>query len=709
MNKELIFISDFTHTATGTYATNLIPYPIASIKSHLLHFSKYSHYYEVRIFKDPQKFITSYLNHKPALVGLSNYVWNLELSYAIAKEIKQRHPDTLIVSGGPNFPLDYKSREEWLQNHPYIDIYIIGEAEEPFTKVVDVWHETHNIEKVKTAGIMGCYSLIDGKLCKAGDISPRIQNLDDIPSPYLQGYLDEFLEDPKLSPLLESNRGCPFSCTFCVDGIKERSKVYNKSVERFEKELEYIAQRYKGKVLTLADLNFGMYARDIEISNTIAKVKEKYNYPYYIQVSTGKNNKPRVLECAKILKGSMSLAASVQSLDKDVLLKIKRNNISEQELVEMTRAGNDMSANTYSEVILALPGDSKEKHMQTVLKLADADMKLISMYQCMVLEGSELGSRFSRQLYQIGTKFRVLPRCFGIYDFDGKEILAAEIEEICVTTDSLSLEDYYECRSFALTEGLFYQDRILFELYRFLRNFDIKPSDMLPILHSRRMELSPEITDLYHSFDKDTRTELWDSREELQNFITSDKSVIQRYIKGELGINVLFKHRAIATLQLADIIHEVAFQIASELLKKKDLQSYEIYKQYLLELQIFSTLRKRNVFDFEKTYKHSFTYDFKKLTENDFEGFPEKLEPPVTALFYTTEEQKEMIKVQLIERGSDILGIGKILSRTLGSMLQRNVDFHEASRKETTTEKMMREIKILEKDVGINQSPGEFV
>ena len=120
-----------------------------------------------------------------------------------------------------------------------------------------------------------------------------------------------------------------------------------------------------------------------------------------IQVSTGKNNKPKVLQCAEILKGSMSLAASVQSLDKEVLLKIKRDNISEEQLLDMTKAGNKISANTYSEVILALPGDSKQKHMETVLKLADADMNLISTYQCMILEGSELGSKNSRDVWKL--------------------------------------------------------------------------------------------------------------------------------------------------------------------------------------------------------------------------------------------------------------------------------------------------------------------
>ena len=705
--KESITICDFTHTDWGS--TNFVPYPIASIKSNVLHFSKYKNKLEIDIFKDPKKFIKAFLPKNPKLVGFSNYIWNAELSYEIAKEIKLRSPETLVIFGGPNFPLDDKSREEWLRNHPSVDLYIIGEAEQPFTDIVDLWYETRSIEKVKDSGVMGCYSIKDNLFCKTGDFSPRVTKLDDIPSPYLEGYLDEFLNDPKLTPLLESNRGCPFTCTFCVDGIKDRSKVYSKEVSRFEKELEYIATHFKGKVLNLADLNFGMYNRDIEISKAIARVKEKFNYPYYIQVCTGKNNKARVLECVDILKGSMGLSASVQSLDKDVLLKIKRNNISEDQLLEMTKAGSKISDNTYSEVILALPGDSKEKHMKTVLKLADAGMDTICMYQCMILVGSELGSNDSVQKWKMDTKFRVLPGQYGAYDFDGKEILCAEIEEICITTESLTLDDYYECRSFALTEALFYQDRILMGLYRFLKNFEIKPSELLTILHNNRHKFSEKLTSLYSSFDYDTKTELWDSKEKLKKFIKSDRTVIDRYYKGELGVNVLFKHRAIAALNLMDEIHDEAFKIAEVLMKTKVPDAFSEYYDYLLELKEFSKLRKKNVFDYIQRYEFEFNYDFKKVMEEEFEWLPEKLDKPIKVVFFTNNDKKAVIKKQIVERGSDINGIGKILSRIPGHVLLRDVEFDDIKHKKTYKEKSVKEIQILEKDVGINQSPGEFI
>ena len=696
--KDSILICDLTHTGSKSYSPNLIPYPIGCIKSYCLEYSKFASEFEIDIFKDPQEFIDAAIKKKSSIIGFGNYVWNLELSTDIAKEIKSMNPETLIVFGGPNFPLEDTKRIEWLKERPFIDIYVTGDGEETFTKIVDSWYKCKNIEQVKKEKIPGCYSLVNNELNKTQEFSSRIEDLDIIPSPYLKGYLDRFLKNPRLSPLIESNRGCPFTCTFCVDGNTSRTKVFQKSVSRFEQEMEYIATHYEGKMLTIADLNFGMFSRDIDISTSIAKMKEKYDYPYYIQVSAGKNNKPRILECAKILDGSMSLAASVQSLDKEVLEKVKRNNISEQQLLEMTKAGNELSANTYSEVILALPGDSKEKHFNTVLKLADSEINIISMYQCMILEGSELGSNFSKKSWNMQTKYRVLPRCFGIYNFGDKQILSAEIEEICVSTETLPIEDYYESRSFALTIGLFYQDRILLELYQYLRNFDIRPSELLQILHKNRMSYSKGIRELYQSFDYDTKHELWDNKEDVRQIVKKEKEVLEKYARGELGVNVLFKHRAIVALELIKDIHDAAFSTALDILKERAPEEFQKSKEFLEELKTFSYLRKTNVFDYDQKFTHLFSYDFEKLINLNFSEYPIKLKNSINVQFFADEKQKIMIKEKIEENGSDVNGIGKILSKMLGNMLQRKVKFESRTMKENILENME-----------ISTSPGEFV
>ena len=42
--------------------------------------------------------------------------------------------------------------------------------------------------------------------------------------------MDKFF-DGKLIPMLQTNRGCPFSCTFCTDGKADVNKVNSFGVE----------------------------------------------------------------------------------------------------------------------------------------------------------------------------------------------------------------------------------------------------------------------------------------------------------------------------------------------------------------------------------------------------------------------------------------------------------------------------------------------
>jgi len=674
MNKPLIALCDLTHTSQG-YATELTPYAVACIKSWLLTNSRYGDKLQVEIFKDPQKFLDFSHEHRPAVVGFSNYMWNRDLSYSIAKVIKAAYPETFVVFGGPNYPLEDQERERWLKRHPAIDMYMIGEGEEPFTELVDLWQDTGDLEAARRAGIDGCHTLIDGKFFKSSDVSPRVLDLNLIPSPYLAGYLDEFLKETPLNPLLETNRGCPFTCTFCVDGIGDRTKVYRSSLDKFTEELEYIAQRYTGKVLSLADTNFGMYLQDQDYSRAIMETKRKYGYPYYLRATTGKNQKERVLECAEILEGALSVSASVQSLDPVVMANVKRANISTEKLIGLTQLANALDANTASEVILGMPGDTKEKHFNTVLQLADADMKHVLQYTLMVLEGTELATQESRDRWQYRSSYRIVPRCFGVYRFGDKEILSAEVEEVCVETPTLPFEDYLDCRSFALTVGLFYGDRVLYELYCFLKNFGIMPSDVLPVLHQDRMNHGERLAQLYRSFEKGTIEELWDNSEELEVYTKSGREVIDDYIAGKLGNNLLYRHRAMAIIDLMDDVHQGAFDLAGDLLRQQSVEQFETYKPYLAELRQYSTLRKLDIYDVEKRYVEWFNYDFQELLATEFRGLPTRLDQPVEVAFYATEEQKAYLRDQLYIQGSDLNGKAKMLARIPVAKLQRSVAF----------------------------------
>jgi hypothetical protein len=313
--------------------------------------------------------------------------------------------------------------------------------------------------------------------------------------------------------------------------------------------------------------------------------------------------------------------------------------------------------------------------MKTVLQLADADMKLISMFTLMMLDGTELTTDASREKWECQTRFRVVPRCFGVYRFDGRPLLSAEPEEVAVASSTMSYDDYLECREFALTMGLFYQDRILYELYRFLRRCGTQPSEVLTILHARRSGFSQGIRDLYRSFNEATRTELWDSKDDLERFIRSDERAIQQYIAGELGNNVLFRHRAMALMHLVDDIHDAAFDVAAELLAERGPIPQLEQADFLGELKRYSAARKRDLFNLADGTTQWFSYDMRELFEREFDALPVKLAAPMPVVFYQADEQREMLRSQYAQYGTQVNAIGRIISRIAMSKLQRAVSF----------------------------------
>ena len=103
---------------------------------------------------------------------------------------------------------------------------------------------------------------------------------------------------------METNRGCPFSCTFCHTGNFYYHKLNKFSEDRVKEEVEYIGKR-AGKLgiagLHFADVNFGMYQQDRKTCEFLMESKKKYGWPLMVMATTGKNNKARVIEITSIL------------------------------------------------------------------------------------------------------------------------------------------------------------------------------------------------------------------------------------------------------------------------------------------------------------------------------------------------------------------------------------------------------------------------
>ncbi len=107
-----IYLADLVHTYSVSNNSLLVPLNIGFIKA----YAKQEHgdSVDIKLFKHPEKLLEEVYNEKPAIVGLSNYGWNEQLNLKIGQKIREMHPETLIVMGGPNIDDESKYRLEFL-------------------------------------------------------------------------------------------------------------------------------------------------------------------------------------------------------------------------------------------------------------------------------------------------------------------------------------------------------------------------------------------------------------------------------------------------------------------------------------------------------------------------------------------------------------------------------------------------------------------
>ncbi len=677
-----VWLCDLTYTQQ-TISSDVMPAAVGGIATYAQ--KKLGDRIEVRLFKFPEKLARALADSPPPhVIGFSNYIWNRDLSSEFARVIKAKLPRTVTVMGGPNYPTSAAEQEEFLRAHPMFDFYVVKEGEAAFARLVDELIATGFDVAAIPDDLPSVHRILPEGRFHAATTEDRITDLAEIPSPYLTGLLDEYFDGTML-PIIQTNRGCPFRCTFCVEGQGYYSRVAKTRSRKIDEEIVYIAERMArlraaGRArsdLHIADSNFGMYREDLDTCRTIAEMQRRHGYPAYISVATGKNHKERVLEAAKLINGALRLSGSVQSLDPEVLHNIDRANIDENQIMDLALAASEVGANSYSEIILALPGDTVAAHLRTIEAIVEADFNTVALYQLMLLPGTELASRESVRKWRMQTRYRVLPRCFGYYDVLGEAINAAEIEEICIANSSLTFEDYLACRRMHLVINVFLNDGVFKEALRLVKMLGLSKYQWLRRIWA--FEGDPAFDRFVRGFIDETVSELWESRDELRRF-ARDRTVLKRYIDGELGANLIFKYKTLAYIEHVDDLARVASATLAAYLVEAGAEREAV--ELGLELIEFARLRMSNIFiDQGIELRGSFCFD---VVEFAAAVKPEsvadyRLAAPTTLVFGLSGEQRKILEEFAAIYGRGVMGLSRTLSKVYVRRLFRTPEAIEAA------------------------------
>lgn len=566
-----VYLGDLRYDYSGVLANDCMPLGIAYMKA-VFDREASSNDIESRLFVYPAKLEEAIRNDPPDVLMLSNYVWNEALSHSFIRMAKAVNPRMLTVMGGPNISLEPERQMAYLERHPDLDVYLLGEADfNAFYAVRAFIDNGCSVDRLGQAGLQSATFRRDGKVT-IDATKPRHKDVDTIPSPWLTGIQDEFF-DGRLAPMIETNRGCPFTCTFCVQGTSFYTKVHNFPVDRMREEIHYIARLIKARsphmgTLRIADSNYGMFERDVEISAYIGQMQRDYGWPTFIDATTGKNRPDRIIQSVEKVSGALVLYQAVQSLDEDVLRNVKRQTIKldAYKALEVHMRGRGLRST--SDLILGLPGESLQSHLRGLHSLLNTNIHQMHNFQAMMLKGSEMETLGSREMFQFQTRFRVLPKNFGVYR--GEKVF--DVEEIIVATDTLPFEDYITARKWHLVSSVFWNDGWFEDVVRFTRAWGISNSEwwgaMLPALENG----SPEVREFLDDFVRETKGELFETRDECIAFYSQEEN-FERLQRGDAGDNLMYRYRAIASFRVWDSICDAAMNATRALLESKGIAS----------------------------------------------------------------------------------------------------------------------------------------
>ena len=578
MKKPLkIYLSNLTYD-TLSIATDAFPLNVGCIASYSI--KKFGDKLDFTLFKYIDELDRSIHDSPPDILGMSNYIWNYNVALEFFRMMKEINPQTLLVWGGPNFPLDFPSQKKFMEDHPEFDIYVPIRGEIGFVNIIQKTLDTKkpfNKEKFLSEPIPDCISHnTDGKIQYAF-ANEQIKNLDEIPSPYTTGLMDKFF-DGRLNPLIQTSRGCPFKCTFCADGTDMVNQVNKFSQDYIRDELLYIAKHVPKTVqmLEIADLNFGMLPGDIETCKVIKEIRQNYNYPHQIMASTGKNRKEQIIDAIKLLDGIMSLTMSVQSMDQAVLQNIKRDNISLEHMMALAPAIKETGLLTKAEVILGLPGETYQSTLETIRKLVRSEMDDITMHTCVLFHGAEMNTPEERKKWNFKTKFRIVPRDFGILS-NGKKV--CEYEEVIVGSNTMTFEEYVDLRLLALVLWINTKGIVFEPVLKFLREQNTDVFELHHQMVKNRNNASKLIDNLFTKFKQTSEDECFDSPTEILSFIQNDTEY-QKLLNEEIGINAVQSYHGYVLNYMMFEWSNYLLETAKHLLESNSDCNNEILKQF---------------------------------------------------------------------------------------------------------------------------------
>lgn len=283
---------------------------------------------EYTIARDVREIADELLALNPRILGLGVYIWNVEVTTRLVRELKTRRPEVQMVLGGPEVSHAWDSQ-------PVVamaDFVITGWGDVSFPKL--------------------CHALLQGPRPLMKVIPGEQPPLDQIALPYAH-YTDADLAHRLL--YVEASRGCPFQCEFCLSALDKTAWAFD--LDRFLHALAQLHQR-GARTFKFVDRTFNL--KTSSAVRILAFFLERMESGLFVHFEVIPDHLPDALKVliAQFPPGSLQLEVGVQTFDVQVQQRISRKQDNDQTEANLRWLLAHSHAHIHADLIFGLPGET---------------------------------------------------------------------------------------------------------------------------------------------------------------------------------------------------------------------------------------------------------------------------------------------------------------------------------------------------------------
>lgn len=286
------------------------------------------------------------LVHKPEVIGIGVYIWNVSYISELIHVIKKVSPQTKIILGGPEV-----SHEPFRVNLDSADFVIQGEGDMAFYELcIKIFNNSADERIVKMS-------------------MPSLKNIE---LPY-KFYTDNDIKNRYV--YVEASRGCPFECEFCLSSMDEKVRAFDleKLLEEFELLWHRGARNFK-----FIDRTFNL---NIKTANRLLDFFLAKEPPYFAHFEVVPDHFPDSLKAkiAMFPQGALQLEIGIQTLNPQIAENISRPLKLEKIKENIGFLQERTHAHMHLDLIVGLPGETLESfgaNLDELVSLSDSEIQI---------------------------------------------------------------------------------------------------------------------------------------------------------------------------------------------------------------------------------------------------------------------------------------------------------------------------------------------